>query len=77
MHRNLLLHPLKYRQTQSPGTSSASTLMIGGFLSLHPSDGLRAEGSAGTTASGSGSGVTVRKRRGFSLKADTGAAAGA
>lgn len=46
MHRNLLLHPLKHRQTQSPGTSSASTLMIGGFLSLHQSAGLRTTGFA-------------------------------
>lgn len=67
MHRNLLLHPLKYRQTQTPGTSSASTLMIGEFLSLHQSDGLRTAGFASTTAA-SHFGITVRKYKGFTLK---------
>lgn len=33
MHRNLLLHPLKYRRTPAPGTSGGSTLTTGGFRS--------------------------------------------
>lgn len=59
MHRNLLLHPIKYSQTPSPGTSSASTVMAGGFL--------RTAGLARTTAA-SHFGVTVGKHRGFTQK---------